>query len=84
MRCLTPSPTLTLTIELGPDRVHVAVSDRGADIGPIAKRGEAGADGGFGLQLVDRMADRWWIERDPGTRVVCEFRAPLNRRHRRR
>jgi hypothetical protein len=30
------------------------------------------------------MADRWWIERDAGTRVVCAFQAPLDRRHRRR
>jgi len=47
--------------------VRVAVTDRGADIGPIAQRGEAATDRGFGLQLVDRMADRWWIEDDAGT-----------------
>lgn len=67
-------PAPTLTVELGSDRVRVAVTDRGADVGPIAQRREAGADGGFGVRLVDRMADRWSIKRDAGTRVVCEFR----------
>jgi anti-sigma regulatory factor (Ser/Thr protein kinase) len=59
---------LDATVEGG--IVRLSVHDRGhgfAGAGP-----EPGAVGGWGLQVVDGLVDRWWIEVDDGTRVVCE------------
>jgi anti-sigma regulatory factor (Ser/Thr protein kinase) len=43
-------------------------------IGPRAIRVEArGADGGFGLFLVERMASRWGVDTQDGTRVWFEL-----------
>jgi hypothetical protein len=53
--------------------VVLAVADDGSLFDPVAGSGEPGVDGGFGLPLVDSIADRWWIEHKPTTRVVCEF-----------
>lgn len=66
-----PAPKLTL--EVGTNRVVLAVADDGLLFDPAAASTEPGLDGGFGLPLVDSIADRWWIERKPTTRVVCEF-----------
>jgi anti-sigma regulatory factor (Ser/Thr protein kinase) len=69
-----PAPTLTLAV--APNRVTIAVSDDGSSFDAVAASRSPGVDGGFGLRLVDSIADRWWIERGSdrdGTRVVCEL-----------
>jgi anti-sigma regulatory factor (Ser/Thr protein kinase) len=59
-----------------PDAVRVEVTDYGYGL-PVLDHG-AGLDGGFGLRLVDRLADRWgvdqflpgkivWFELEPST-----------------
>jgi len=66
-----------------PDTVRVEVRDSGYGL-PVLDH-DAGLDGGFGLRLVDRLADRWgvdqflpgkivWFELDPGpTREHAEL-----------
>jgi anti-sigma regulatory factor (Ser/Thr protein kinase) len=66
-------PAPTLTVELQPRSVVLAVSDDGTLFDPDAHTKPRGDDGGFGLPLVDSIADRWRVEWEPTTRVVCEF-----------
>jgi anti-sigma regulatory factor (Ser/Thr protein kinase) len=70
---VTPDPCPTLEVALDPSYVRLAVSDRGTMFGPPVGIGD-GIDGGWGLRLVDSLADRWWVEHKGGTRVICEFR----------
>jgi anti-sigma regulatory factor (Ser/Thr protein kinase) len=54
--------------------IRLAVQDTGAGFEPAA--GPSGdAVGGWGLLVVDQLVDRWWVEQDHGTRVVCELSA---------
>lgn len=65
---------LGLEILCGPRTVSVAVTDPGEGFDVDAQRPEPGADGGFGLYLVDELADRWSVEPViDGTRVTAEF-----------
>lgn len=67
-------PTATLTLAWDSDRVTIAVADAGIGFDPVLAPREAdGAVGGWGLRVLDAVANRWWVERDCGTRVVCEI-----------
>jgi anti-sigma regulatory factor (Ser/Thr protein kinase) len=66
-----PAPRLRL--RLGADCVVLEVADDGCLFERRARNCPPGPDGGFGLPLVDSIADRWWVEHEPTTRVVCEF-----------
>src|SRR5687768_9005784 len=64
-----------LTIEMGDDRLRVEVADpgHGFEIEPPGN----GREGGWGLQIVDRLADGWGIEVTERTVVWFEIlRAP--------
>lgn len=52
---------IRLSIDVAPRRAHFEVSDDGD--GAPAVREPAGADGGWGLQLVDQLAERWGVRR---------------------
>jgi anti-sigma regulatory factor (Ser/Thr protein kinase) len=52
---------------------RVEVVDGGDGFSPPAGPPAGGQPGGWGLVVVDRLADRWGIERDRGTRVWVEF-----------
>jgi anti-sigma regulatory factor (Ser/Thr protein kinase) len=60
---------LELTLVLESDRLRVEVADpgRGFDLGPSSK----GEEGGWGLLIVDRLADDWGVE--GGDRTVVWF-----------
>jgi anti-sigma regulatory factor (Ser/Thr protein kinase) len=49
--------------------VRVEVSDHGLGFSPTPRAGALDEPGGFGLYLVGRLADRWGVETDEGTRV---------------
>lgn len=52
-----------LDIHVDPRRVYVSVVDGGPGIGP--EQGHTGNDpGGWGLVLVDRISDRWGVQRN--------------------
>jgi anti-sigma regulatory factor (Ser/Thr protein kinase) len=52
---------ITLRIATRPERVTVEVSDDGH--GKVAIAPQPGVDGGWGLRLVDELADAWGAER---------------------
>src|SRR5262245_28327603 len=57
------SVSLSLTSSGG--GVHVEVVDRGPGFEPVSE--------GFGLKLLDQLADRWGVTVDRGTRVWFEI-----------
>jgi anti-sigma regulatory factor (Ser/Thr protein kinase) len=67
----TPTPIVSLRVE--PGRVTLAVSSVSPAFDRHALIEDPGANGGFGLHLVDALADRWQVEHDVATRVICEF-----------
>jgi anti-sigma regulatory factor (Ser/Thr protein kinase) len=62
-----------LVVVTGP-AVRVEVIDTGPGFTPPTHNRGGGAEGGWGLFLVERMSDRWGVgEDDPGTRVWFEL-----------
>jgi anti-sigma regulatory factor (Ser/Thr protein kinase) len=47
----------TVTLRLSPDRLHLEVSDESPSAPMV--RDEPDATGGYGLQIVDRIAEHW-------------------------
>ncbi len=72
-----PSPlaTLRLTIRVTPERLRVEVGGRPPDVSPDAllHSHETPSLGGFGLQIVERMADAWGIEGPGGATIWFEL-----------
>lgn len=50
-----------LRIRSEPGRIRVVVSDPGGGFEPAARQPTAGEGSGWGLYLVDRIADRWGV-----------------------
>jgi anti-sigma regulatory factor (Ser/Thr protein kinase) len=55
--------------------IRLTVRDSGHGFDPGAHAPEPGTASGWGLQVVDGLVDRWWVEVDHGTRVTCELTA---------
>lgn len=66
-------PAATLTLTLASDRIRLAVTDAGAGFDPRASPPSDDAAGGWGLRVLDAIVDRWWVETDPMTSVICEI-----------
>jgi anti-sigma regulatory factor (Ser/Thr protein kinase) len=67
---------IDLEIELRPEAVRVTVSDPGPGFASPSRAPRPDEPDGWGLFLIDRMADRWGIASDGHTRVWFElFRA---------
>jgi anti-sigma regulatory factor (Ser/Thr protein kinase) len=66
----------SLAVLVSSNRVVVEVASRGPTFDRDAMKETPGVDGGFGLRVVDALADRWWVEHDTETRVICEFDLP--------
>lgn len=62
-----------LTVEAGPRRLRLEIADEGTGFEPIPTLGREDRPGGWGLFLVDSLADRWGVEASPGTRVWLEM-----------
>ena len=56
------------------DLVRVAVVNDGPVFEPIPRKREVDTAGGMGLQLVDRLADRWGVEGNGETKVWLEVK----------
>ena len=63
---------VVLAVQIGARAIRVEVHDGGAGFEP-GKPEPRGADGGFGLFLVERMASRWGVDTRDGTRVWFEL-----------
>ena len=64
---------VVLAVRIAARMVRVEVHDGGSGFEPAAKPKPRGADGGFGLFLVERMASRWGVDTEHGTRVWFEL-----------
>jgi anti-sigma regulatory factor (Ser/Thr protein kinase) len=66
--------TVLVEIALGDDRLMITVTDPGSDFVPRLLPRDPTRPHGFGLHLVDDVAARWGVRRDPGaTQVWCEL-----------
>jgi anti-sigma regulatory factor (Ser/Thr protein kinase) len=63
---------VALHVDIRDRSIRVEVHDGGAGFQP-GRPEPRGADGGFGLFLVERMASRWGVEVRDGTRVWFEL-----------
>jgi anti-sigma regulatory factor (Ser/Thr protein kinase) len=64
---------VVLDVWASDDVVRVAVTDRGPGFEP-SRPPQPRERSGWGLMMVDRLADRWGVELDEGTEVWFEFR----------
>ena len=55
------TPEVELRIRSEPGRIRVVVSDPGGGFEPAPRQPTAGEGSGWGLYLVDRIADRWGV-----------------------
>ena len=62
-----------LSVRLSPEAVRVEVGDRGEGFELARVAQERGPGGGWGLYIVDLLADRWGVERSDHTRVWLEI-----------
>jgi anti-sigma regulatory factor (Ser/Thr protein kinase) len=62
--------TVTVAVAAREGAVLVEVADRGGAGVPELRRADGEADGGRGLQLVERMSVRWGWHRDSGQMVT--------------
>jgi anti-sigma regulatory factor (Ser/Thr protein kinase) len=60
-------PRLTLDASIEDHCLHVSVQDRGRGFYPKTRRRGRSEPGGWGLMLVESIADRWGVEREPTT-----------------
>lgn len=72
-----PDDSIGLRVVVDDDRVRVEVTDDGPQFAPEPKRPGMDADdddvSGWGLFLVDQLADRWGVQRDRGNKVWFEL-----------
>ena len=66
---------VVLGVQIGTRAIRVEVLDGGRGFTP-GKLEPRGSDGGFGLFLVERMASRWGVDTQAGTRVWFELDLP--------
>jgi anti-sigma regulatory factor (Ser/Thr protein kinase) len=70
-----PDGTVGLTVRMAPGHVHVEVADCGSGFRRGVPTPNEDDAGGWGLYLVDRIADDWGVvTADSGTRVWFELR----------
>lgn len=65
-----------LDVAVTPTTVRVEVADSGKGFEPKPRDADRSRPGGWGLYLVDRMADRWGVARRDLTRVWFEIDHP--------
>ncbi len=71
---LATSDRVELRIVVGPKTVRTEIADPGPGFLPPPSDPVAGAPSGWGLFLVERLADRWGVDRRDGhTRVWFEL-----------
>jgi anti-sigma regulatory factor (Ser/Thr protein kinase) len=71
----TGADTLTLRVAIGRSAVLTEVADTGPGFGPECAERSAQENTGWGLFLVQRLADRWGVKHDgPTKRVWFELR----------
>jgi anti-sigma regulatory factor (Ser/Thr protein kinase) len=67
-----PGSPVLLRVTVSPGRLRVEVHDRGPGF-EMHKPQPRGSSGGYGLFLVERMSDRWGVQRNDTTYVWFEL-----------
>jgi anti-sigma regulatory factor (Ser/Thr protein kinase) len=70
---MAPGDTVGLDVTLDASAIRVEVTDTGAGFEPAPRKPGQSKAGGWGLFLVDRLADRWGVARNRGTHVWFEI-----------
>jgi anti-sigma regulatory factor (Ser/Thr protein kinase) len=70
---LHPQQVIQLEIRVRPEAVRVSVSDPGQGFAPPTDPPSPHEPGGWGLFLVQRVADRWGVRRDGQNEVWFEL-----------
>jgi two-component sensor histidine kinase len=70
---LDDEDSIGLTIQRDHRRIRVSVTDPGEGFEPDRPRPDADLTSGWGLFLVDRLADRWGVQGDGETLVWFEI-----------
>jgi anti-sigma regulatory factor (Ser/Thr protein kinase) len=73
--CSRHDDCVEVKIEVEPERVRLEVADEGHGFEPVPTRGRPERPGGWGLYLVDSLADNWGVEDSATTRVWLELSA---------
>ena len=69
-----PQPgSVSLDVSVDSRKIHVEVRDTGSGFEPRARSDGQSKAGGWGLYLVERLADRWGVMRNHFTRVWFEI-----------
>lgn len=68
-----PSEVVQMSVAVTPSALRVEVADPGAGFEPRPRDADRTRPGGWGLYLVDQLADRWGVARDQLTRVWFEM-----------
>jgi two-component sensor histidine kinase len=74
---LATTDTIDVRLTTDAKGVKLAVSNPGS--GALPKRRAPGADSGWGLNIVERLAARWGVRVNGGTTVWCELDRPQTR-----
>ena len=67
-----PEDSIGLKIAVRPDTVRIEVRDQGPGFEPDASRPDEDEVSGWGLFLIDQLADRWGVVQENGTTVWFE------------
>lgn len=65
--------TVTLEVSVGEEIVRCCVSDPGPGFEPAERKPEDDPGSGWGLFLVEQLADRWGVDLNAGTSVWFEI-----------
>lgn len=78
--CPTSDDTIEITWAINGDLLELSVYDAG--VGASLKPIDFDEDSlsGRGLSIINRVADRWWVDMDKGTRVSAELSGLLAHR----
>jgi anti-sigma regulatory factor (Ser/Thr protein kinase) len=69
----SPPDSVALDVAVDSGTIRVEVSDTGTGFEPRPREADRSKPGGWGLYLVDRLADRWGVARNHLTRVWFEI-----------
>jgi anti-sigma regulatory factor (Ser/Thr protein kinase) len=67
-----PEDSIGLKIALKPELVRIEVTDNGPGFEPDASRPDEDEVSGWGLFLIDQLAERWGVMQENGTTVWFE------------
>ena len=70
---MEPPAAVSVDVSLDASKIHVEVCDSGPGFEPRKRRTGQSKAGGWGLFLVERLADRWGVVRNTITRVWFEI-----------